>query len=352
MANFLHGGDRYGRPDIMDFSANMNCFGMPETVRQAAIEGVMDSHHYPDAFCRGLKEAIARTVSDIRPEQVICGNGASELIYALAHAVRPKRAILPVPCFLEYERALQSVDCEITFHYLKEETGYQLDKTFLEKLTSETDIVFLCNPNNPTGILIERELLRQIIEKCRDKRIWLVIDECFLDFAPQRGRYEAEPYLKENNCLFILKAFTKLFAMPGLRLGYGLCGSGELLKKMEAQLPPWNVSIPAQAAGRAACRESEFARKTAEAIAAERVRVKKQLSAMGFRVIDGAANFLFFSGGAGLSAYCLQKGYQIRDCSNFRGLHPGDYRMAIRLPEENNALLSILEEWAEINAPE
>lgn len=346
MINSLHGGDVYGCHDIIDYSANINCFGMPAAVRQAAIEGVEQSCHYPDILCRRLKEEIARMESRkgrrVLPEQVICGNGASELIYALAHAAGRGRALLPVPCFLEYERALQSAGWEITFHDLKKENGYRPEESFLEKLTPETDMVFLCNPNNPTGVLTDPHLLKRIIEKCGENQILLVMDECFLDFVMEKEAYEAGAYLEDTENLFILKAFTKLFAMPGLRLGYGLCGSRELLHKMEYHIPPWNVSVPAQMAGCAACKETAYVKKSVEAICAERERVKEKLLGMGFQVTDGAANFLFFHGKAGLAEYCMRQGYQIRDCSNFRGLSAGDYRIAIRTPEENDGLLQVI----------
>ena len=176
-----HGGDIYSHGQVVDFSANINYRGMPDAVRKAARAGVEESIHYPDPVCRRLREAIARR-EQVEKEQVICGNGAADLIFSLVLARKPKQALLCAPTFSEYEQALQTVDCRVLRYPLKECHGFSLQQDILEAITKDVDLVFLCNPNNPTGVTIQRELLWRILERCREKDTLLVVDECFLDF--------------------------------------------------------------------------------------------------------------------------------------------------------------------------
>lgn len=346
-----HGGDVYSVPLALDFSANLNFLGMPEAVCRAACEGVASSEHYPDPHCRDLRAAISQA-EGVRAEQIVCGNGAAELIYTLVEAVHPRRALLAAPTFSEYERALRSVGCEVTFFPMEEITrtspyagisrAFQYSEDMIPAVTTDTDLVFLCNPNNPTGQLASPSFLRAILARCREVGAVLAIDECFLDFLPDAAAYSMKSYLAEYANLFILKAFTKLYAMPGLRLGYGLCSDLVLLRQMEEVRPPWSVSIPAQRAGIAALQEESYREQTYATLAAVRNDLMQGLAALSYRVYDSQANFILFQGDPGLADRCLKKGIRIRDCANFRGLGPGYYRVAVRRPEENRRLLEQL----------
>lgn len=358
-----HGGDIYSVPVALDFSANLNFLGMPEAVRRAAEDGVAASEHYPDPQCRELRAAIARA-EQIPVEHILCGNGAAEMIYALVQAVRPRRALLAAPTFSEYGRALMSVECEIRFIPMEEvllssdRTGrtdclfdpsdtkarlaFQYPETMTEVVTADTDLVFLCSPNNPTGLPAERSFLAAMLARCEAVGAVLAVDECFLDFLPDAAAYSVKPYLADHPNLFVLKAFTKLYAMPGLRLGYGLCSDTALLGRMEAVRPPWSVSIPAQRAGIAALKEAEYLRRTHALLPPAREELMRGLAALGFVVYDSRANFILFQGSPGLADRCLAEGIRIRDCANFRGLGPGYYRVAVRRPEENRRLLEQL----------
>ena len=182
MKKHIHGGNVYQYRDCLDFSANCNPLGTPEAVKQAIIQSLDTISDYPQVGCGALKEAIAE-YEKVDAQQLICGNGAAELIFSLCRAVKPKKALLPAPTFAEYEQALQSVDCRISHFYLREQQGFLLPEEYLGALDQEVDIAFLCNPNNPTGILIEREFLLRVLERCRELGILLVVDECFLDFV-------------------------------------------------------------------------------------------------------------------------------------------------------------------------
>lgn len=341
MRRHIHGGDVYRNTEVIDFSANINFRGMPQSVKDAAKQAVELCGNYPDTRCEALREALEKR-EGISKEHIICGNGAADLIFALVLAKKPKRALLVAPTFYEYEQALCSVDCVNEKHYLLEENGFELKEDFLDKITAQTDIVFLCNPNNPTGLLIERELLEKILKKCEKCDALLVLDECFNDFLECPQNYSMKDHVEKTKHLFLLKAFTKMYAMAGLRLGYGFCGNEELLEKMLFIRQPWSVSIPAQMAGEAAAKETEFAVESAKIIQKEKMKLQEEMRKKGYHVLDSQANYLFFKAPENFGESCMKKGIMVRDCSNYEGLQKGWYRVAVKSPEDNRKLLSIL----------
>ncbi|MFR3949129.1 MAG: pyridoxal phosphate-dependent aminotransferase [Ruminococcus sp.] len=274
-----------------------------------------------------------------KPDQVICGNGAAEVIFSLCRAVNPRRALVPAPTFAEYQQALYSVDCQVEFFLLDGKKGFVLEENFLQALTEEIDIIFLCNPNNPTGLLVEKPLLEKILKRCQELNILMAVDECFLDFVPSPEKYTLKEYLETYDNLFLLKAFTKRYAMAGVRLGYGLCGNKGLLEKMEGVCQPWNVSSMAQAAGLAALQEREYVEKGRQVIFQELAYLKEELTALGYPVYPSRANYVFFTGPADLYEKLEQKKILIRDCSNYTGLSKGYYRVAVKKHEENQQLV-------------
>ncbi len=336
-----HGGDIYSTSYRLDYSVNVNPLGTPEAVIRAAQEAVLRSADYPDTECRRLKKGLAQK-EGVAPEQIVCGNGAAELIFSLAAAVNPKKALLVAPGFAEYEQALKAYGCEIAYYELREEQGFRLGEDYLDFLQEGLDILFLCNPNNPTGVQIGRELLIRIAKRCRKMGICMVLDLCFLDFLKDWLEADMTPLLQDFPCLFILKAFTKIYAMAGLRLGYGLCADKALIEAMQAAVQPWNVSIPAQAAGEAALLETAYVERARRLVQKERRWLAKSLEKLGFTVYDASANFLFFKGGKDLAEKCKKGGILIRDCSNYRGLSKGFYRVAVRTHEENEELIKVL----------
>ncbi len=344
MKELIHGGDIYRNPDCIDFSANINPLGPPDSVKQAVADCVHAIAHYPDVQCRELKKRLA-AAEQTEEEKLIIGNGAAELIFALGYSLRPKQALLPEPTFAEYEQALLAAGCHISYYPLLEENGFQLTEAFLKILTKEIDIVFLCNPNNPTGVLTERELLVRIIERCSAEQIFLVVDECFLDFVEEPEAFELSALTDSCQNLFLLKAFTKRYAIPGLRLGYGICGDKVLLEKMERAVQPWNVSVPAQAAGIAALEETDYVEKARDLIREEKRFLKGELTRLGMQCYGSEANYIFFRGEKGLCEGCKTQGVLIRDCGNYPGLQEGFYRVAVRTRAENERLIEGIETW-------
>ena len=335
-----HGGDRYSDPIRLDFSANLNPLGTPDCVKQAVRDCVNRLDQYPDPYCRELVEAIA-AYEGVPGSYILCGCGAAELIFSYCAAQKPKRAMELAPTFSEYSAALESVGCEIIRYPLTEERDFLLDDGILSVLERERpDSLFLCNPNNPTGQRIPPELLRKILVLCHEKRINLFVDECFLDLTDEGDQVSLKPYLSQFPGSFILKAFTKSFGMAGLRLGYGLSSDEGLLKRMGKSVQPWNISVPAQAAGAAALQEREWLERARTMISAERRWLKGELEKLGAVVCPSAANFLLFYSELPLYETLLERGIRIRPCENYHSLKKGWYRIAVKLHEENQILMN------------
>ena len=339
----IHGGDVYHHQGCVDFSANCNPLGTPGKVRQAVADSLDELVNYPQVGYESLKKAIAQ-YEQVNKEQVICGNGAAELIYTLILALRPRQALVLAPTFAEYEQALENLGCRVDYYGLKRECSFQPQSDFFDRLTPAVDVVFLCNAYYPTGLLLEREFLERVLDICDKHQTMLVVDECFLDFVKEPKKYSLKEELSENPHLFLLKAFTKRYAMAGVRLGYGLCQNLDLLERMGRMTQPWNLSVIAQKAGIAALKEEDYVRRGRQIVFQEIERMKQEFQKLGIKTYDSQANYLFFEGPKDLWEKCLDKGILIRDCSNYTGLSKGYYRVAVKMPQENDRLLKALGE--------
>lgn len=339
----IHGGDIYRNRVQLDFSVNINPFGMPETVKEALENAVGDAVRYPDICAEQLTAAISAW-TNVPKEQLVCGNGASELFMAAVHALHPKKILIPVPSFYGYEKAAKAAGCELSFYELSKENGYALEEGILEKLTEEVDLLFLANPNNPVGNLIEPSLLTGIAKRCRKQNITLVLDECFIAFTGTQKMDSFCVRMMEYPNVIIIQAFTKLFAIPGVRLGYLMCGNRETAAQIREQLPEWNLSVFAQKAGTAACNETEYVKTSVDFICKEREWLKEKLEKQNIYVYPSKANYLLLKTKLPLYDGLLKRGILIRDCSDFRGLGREYYRVAVKSREENEELLKAIEE--------
>ena len=358
---YTHGGYIDGRiEEYLDFSANIAPFGMPGKVKEAVRASIEKAERYPDPFCTKLREALAEKYG-VGAENIIPGNGACDLIYRIAGAfaamprfsktAERKQALIVEPAFSEYERALCFNETE-TLHYFTKSSDISGLTEGLESSHSQNSavgLVFLANPANPTGTLIRREALTRLAKACERKGTVLVVDECFMGFLKDDSDYSMLPAIRKDPGAFrnvlVLNAFTKLYAMPGLRLGYLIGSNPDLLKKIDALRQPWNISVPAYEAGLAALKlsEEEYRIPLVQYITKQRAFLKKELSGLGFRVADGQANYLFFeSDRMDLKERLLEKGILIRDCSDYYGLSKGCYRVAVRREEENVRLIEAL----------
>ncbi len=343
---YLHGGDIYTYAEAhggqlpIDLSASINPNGPPEPVRQAMYEAVLRCTDYPDPFCRAARRAIGERMG-VSPDYVYCGNGASDVLDRLALALKPKRALLTAPTFSEYERSLSG--CDLRFHMLRPEEGFAVTETILPAISNDTEAVYLCNPNNPTGKTINPGLMKEILRRCERERCWLIVDECFIDFLTDCDSHSLTGSLGQYDRLVILRSYTKMYAVPGIRFGWLMTANLPLIQALYRAGHPWNVSVISQACAEAAAKEEAFAWKAARQIAEERVFLKDKLQCTGCFVFPGEANFLLFRfRDTDLADKLARHGILIRDCSNYRGLCPGYYRTAVKRRADSLSLIRAL----------
>ena len=310
---------------------------------KAITASLATADRYPDPLCRALREKLA-AAEGVPAEWLLCGNGAADLIFRLALAEKPRTALVTAPTFAEYATALGTVDCRVERHFLQEENDFAVTDAILDAVHPGIDLVFLCQPNNPTGQLARPALVEALLRRCEAVGAVLAVDECFLDFLPEGEALSAKRLLSTSRKLIILKAFTKLYGMAGVRLGYALSADAELLARMQAAGQPWAVSGLAQAAGIAALDETDYVAQVRALIETQRPVLADGLRALGLRVIEGRANYLLFRAPEALGAALRQKGAVLRSCGNYPGLDAGWYRTAVRTENENRQLLALLAE--------
>ncbi|UWG95489.1 aminotransferase class I/II-fold pyridoxal phosphate-dependent enzyme [Dehalobacter sp. DCM] len=346
MYEYSHGGDIYsvrkqtGRDDILDYSSNVNPLGLPEAVKRAVLQSLDECVNYPDPFCRELIAALAE-YENVDHTVILAANGAAEIIFRLVLALKPQKALLFAPTFSDYEKALHTVDCSIDYYSLLEANHFSVTEAILNQINNSVDMLFICNPNNPTGQLCSKELMLKIIAKCRTTGTIVVVDECFMDFVENSAQYSVQSALKQNDHMLILKAFTKIFAMPGFRLGYVLTANMALLEKIRMAGQDWSVSAPAQFAGICALQDKDYLRRTEILIKDEREFLIRELKHLGFQVFGSRANYIFFKTAVtNLAAKMLEKGIMIRSCANYINLSNAFYRIAVKNHEDNLRLIA------------
>ncbi|MCX8117559.1 MAG: cobyric acid synthase [Desulfobacterota bacterium] len=349
MADHEHGGNlrELGRlsgrseKDILDFSANINPLGPPEWFRPLISSRLSSIVHYPDPECSLLKAAIADRYG-VRGEEVLAGNGSSEIIYLLPRALPFSRALIPVPTYADYAKAVILTGKPIEKIVLEEEEGFKLDLSVLDSKLIGDEIVFLGQPNNPTGFVLPPEAIRDLAT--RHPSTFFIVDESFLDFVD-----EVESLIKDRPPnVIVLRSLTKFYALPGLRLGFAIAEKG-LIDEMKKLQPPWSVNALAQAVGEKALKDDAFIGQTRMYVRKEREFLFDELLSLpGVTVYPGRANFLLVRiDRKGMNAHrlfraLLSSGITIRVCANFEGLDERFFRVAVRRREENLKLLDAL----------
>ena len=336
MLQGIHGGDIYTNTVKLDFSVNVNPLGVPKGVEDELHKSVAHCHEYPDIQALELKEEVSGQLS-VPKECLLFGNGASEIFMGIMHALKPRKVLIPIPSFYGYEYVAEAVESEIIYFSLEKEKSFLPGEELLEILTEEIELLFLANPNNPTGKLLEREYLKRVLEICRDKGIYVVLDECFISFCEGDVSLVAE--LEEYPNLLLVQAFTKVYAIPGVRLGYLMSSNKALVQRIAKQLPEWNLSVFAQEAGIACVKEKTYIAKTVAYVQREREYLTDGLQKLGIQVFSGEGNFVLLYTENPFYEQLLRRGILIRDCRNFRGLSKGYYRIAVKTRKENEILL-------------
>ena len=371
-SKFVHGGQvhrvaqQHGKPisKILDFSASINPLGLSPSIYRAFRDALPLVAHYPDSEAYCLRKSLAEFYG-ISLESLVVGNGSAELIFALPRALDCKHGLVIGPTFMEFERALNAAEARCTYVHATRETQYRppIDevcrrlskggkrpvpyrRTISEHRQPPVDIVFLCNPNSPTGRVSSRRQILQLLEATLKSNIYVVIDEAFVEFC---AHYSVLKQIRTYQRLIVLRSFTKLYGMPGIRIGY-LVGSPGVVQRVMDSLPPWSVNTLAQEAARVALFDKDFRERSVTLIKQERKRFSQQLRSLpGLRIYPSSANFFIieFSSYArvrSIESYLREKGILIRDCQNFSGMLAPTIRVAIRHPRENDQLVTALKQ--------
>lgn len=327
--------------DLLDFSANLNPLGMPENVREALLRSAGDWERYPDPDCAELTELLAKR-HGVSPENIVCGSGAADLIYRIIGAIHPKHGLVADPCFSEYGKAFRENGIPVTGLMLFEEIGFAVHENILNQVSNirKGYMLVLASPNNPTGRVISGELLQRFCAECERIGVYFLCDECFLDLTENAA--SVLEFMNPN--VIMLSAFTKTYALAGLRLGYAVFGDKRLAETVRRRGQYWSVSAPAQTAGIAALDSGDYLERSRTLIAEQRDFLTERISALGIKVFPSDANFLLIKSEVPLYKPLSERGIVIRRCGNFGYLNDKFYRIAVRTESENKKLIEAIAE--------
>lgn len=334
----------------IDFSVNLNPFGMLPSIKEKWTEWIEEVADYPEPSGKRLKEIIAQR-ENVSSEEILLGNGGAEIITLLASYLQRKRVAIVQPAFIEYEKMCKAYNCKIEHVVLREDHWNDLTEMF--SIAKRVDAIFLCNPNNPTGITYRMEDLQKLMQVCKQHNCYLIIDEAFYDFvlSPQPIR----TYVNANSHVITIRSLTKMYSIAGLRLGY-LIGPAEIVHELQNIQPPWSVNAIAMKAGELSLQDDSFAQKTRQYVANERLRVKEVLIEAGYYVSESEVNFYILrdpdlTNQLPLIRYLLTNGIVPRHTENFRGLDGRWIRLAIKSKLENEQLINVLLSWKKLHRP-
>ena len=324
---------------VIDFSANINPLGPPEWLRPLISRELERVIHYPDPYNGKLCQAIAGKYG-VAENQVIAANGSTELLYLVVRILKCKRAVIPVPSYIDYEKAARAARLDCVFHTLTADHGFDLDCLELSDTIIPLDLVIIASPNNPTGNLVAREDILALATA--HPEAWFLIDEAFLDFSNTKASVGGS---LPN--VITLNSMTKFYGVPGLRLGFGIFPE-TVADKVREVLPPWTVNSLAQAFGEAAVQDMHYERETIDSV--NRLREEFSAALAGFpqlTIHPAAANYLFLRISPPMTApelanLLIEKGILIRCCDNYRGLDESYFRVAVRTREENERFVAAL----------
>ncbi|MBZ0110636.1 MAG: threonine-phosphate decarboxylase CobD, partial [Candidatus Scalindua rubra] len=341
-----HGGnvkqicDKHGlNPDeIIDFSASINPLGYPAIVRKAVTEQFNDIRHYPDSHSSDLRKAIAEEIN-CNKSNIIIGNGSNELFYLIPRALKPEKGVLLQPTFAEFNDAFRNSNIDV-IEIINDDRDFPVINPDISKLKSIKDgMVFLCNPNNPTGQLTRREDILELVNDNPNRTI--VIDEAFMDFVEDDEKYSVIKDAPLMDNLIVVRSLTKFYGFPGLRLGY-LVTNEPIVNKLMRYKEPWTVNTIAQVAGMAAINDKEFTAKTRQYVSVEKTFLYDGLTMInGIHPFKPTVNFILVRieddgiTSSAIQNHLLKNNILIRNCSNFVGLDETYFRVAVKTREDN-----------------
>ena len=337
------------KEDIVKFGANVNPLGLSTRASQAIASHIELLSSYPDRDYTSLRNTISR-YCNIPADFILPGNGSSELISLLIQERSPKHTLILGPTYSEYSRELSFSGSTQEYYHLQESMDFEPDIPDLcRKLEQGYDFLILCNPNNPTSSAISKKDLRDLIHFCEEKDIFVMIDETYVEFAPDISAITAVPLTQEFTNLMVLRGVSKFFAAPGMRLGYGITGNKKFLEKMREKQTPWSLNSIGAFAGEIMLQDEEYIQQTRQLILSERDRMIDELKGIStYKVYPAYANFILLKiQKDGLTSYdvfeaCIRQGLMIRDCSSFQCLEGEFVRFCIMMPEDNSRLVNVL----------
>lgn len=353
----FHGSDLekietiYGikKDEIVSFSANVNPLGVSPLLRTTLAKKIDAITTYPDREYTSLRKCIAEYCGT-EYENVIVGNGSTELISLFIQIEHPKKAMIIGPTYSEYEREISLGGGTTLYYPLKESDGFNLDtEDFISRLNENMDLLVICNPNNPTSSSITRAKMRHILDACKQHDIYVMVDETYVEFADNMDEISAVPLTNYYNNIVILRGTSKFFAAPGLRLGYAITGNRDLIKAINTRKNPWTINSLAVVAGETMFRDTAYIQGTKSLISSERTRIYNLLCAHpDFKVYAPSGNFMLVRilrdnlTSEDLFDRAIREKMMIRDCSTFPFLDNKYFRFCIMNPADNDRLLACL----------
>ena len=355
--HFLHGGDldsissayKIPRDEIVDFSGNINPLGISSLAKKEIANNLDLISTYPDRNYQSLRDSISNYVG-VDSKHIIVGNGSTELISLIIQMKKPKEILILGPTYSEYERESSIAGSNIKYAQLREDNNFKLDlNEILEQLTDDLDMFIICNPNNPTSTAINVDQLKIILDRCKEKDTFLMIDETYVEFVEDMESITATSLIPDYDNLFVLRGISKFFSAPGLRLGYGMSSNMELLDHMNKHKNPWTINILASFATEIMLGDIDYIKKTKTMFNKQREFVYQELlSFNNIKVYKPEANFLLFKlldpaiKGYNIFDKMINKKMLIRDASSFPFLDDSFLRFCFLLPEQNKALIDAL----------
>ena len=339
------------KEDIIKFGANVNPLGLSSSVREALASHIDLFSSYPDRNYTTLRNTISE-YCHIPADFILPGNGSSELISLLIQEKAPKHTLILGPTYSEYSRELSFSGSTQEYYHLREEQDFCLEVDDLcQTLADNYDFLILCNPNNPTSSAIFQEELRKLLTFCSSHDIFVMIDETYVEFAPEIDKITAVPLTREFSNLMVLRGVSKFYAAPGMRLGYGITGNMDFLSKMKEKQTPWSLNSLGAYAGELMLKDQEYIQATRNLILSEREKLYRELKEIPtYKVYPAYANFILLKiQKPGLTSFdvfeaCIKQGLMIRDCASFQCLEGEFIRFCIMMPEDNARLLNVLKQ--------
>ena len=338
-----HGGDIYGREILYDLSVNMNPAGPPDIIEEALKNAECRIGQYPEYENVTLRKMIGRCFG-LGVENIICGNGASELISALGRLFSGKRLLLPVPSFVGYERAFS--ESEIIYLETDEAEGYIVNDSVAEMLDkTHPDALIITNPNNPAGRLTGKETLIRLLKEAKRQSCFVIADESFIELSENGEKNSLIDIIYDYDNLIIIRSVTKSFAAAGVRLGYMLSENKSIIAHVKSLLPEWNISVFSEEVGKAIFTwegREEYLKHSRAYIKEKRMILENAFKEKRIEYITSDSNFVAFRHDTDLYARMLDKKIMIRECSDYRGMGTGWYRVAVTADSASIVFLHLL----------